>query len=81
MIYELDKLNKEMKDEPAGFARKCDADLDRRLRKCAEEVAGHLSVTPTVLLSGPSASGKTTAAGMLEKILDNICLLYTSRCV
>ena len=43
MIYELDKLNKEMKDDPAGFARKCDADLDRRLRKCAEEVAGHLS--------------------------------------
>jgi uridine kinase len=72
MIYELDKLNKEMKDDPAGFARKCDADLDRRLRKCAEEVAGHLSVTPTVLLSGPSASGKTTAAGMLEKILDNM---------
>ena len=72
MIYDIERLNRALKGDPAGFARKCDRDLDRRLKKCAEEVADHLTVTPTVLLSGPSASGKTTAAGMLEKILDNM---------
>ncbi len=72
MIYELERLNNEMRADPAGFAQRCDANLDQRLKKCAAEVAEHLSVTPTVLLSGPSASGKTTAAGMLEKILDGM---------
>ena len=67
MIYELERLNNEMRADPAGFAQRCDANLDQRLKKCAAEVAEHLSVTPTVLLSGPSAAGKTTAAGMLEK--------------
>ena len=55
------------------FIRKCDADFSERLCLVADEVGKSFSSNGSVKiisLSGPTCSGKTTAAGLLAERLD-----------
>jgi len=70
MTYQLEEINRRAKEDPEAFVAECDADLGSRVRDAADRIEAHLSVSPIVLLSGPSGAGKTTTAKMIEDELE-----------
>jgi uridine kinase len=56
-------------DEAKLCVEKCDVDFDRRLSELSEKVAKHGDIIKLIALSGPTCSGKTTAAAKLSETL------------
>lgn len=66
MAYELNVINDLAKASPAKFIRECEDEYESRIKLAADLIVQNLSKSPLVLLSGPSASGKTTTSQKIE---------------
>lgn len=66
MSYELNVINKLAKTDPKAFVAKCEEEYEARIRLAAELIIQNSKKSPLVLLSGPSASGKTTTSQKIE---------------
>ncbi len=62
MAYQLQQINKSIRDDVTGFLAACDESYHQRVCLAVDTIIGNLSKSPIVLLSGPSGSGKTTTA-------------------
>ena len=71
MILHIDRINEQIKDNPAAFVAATDQAYRDQLIAIASHIRDTHTARPIVLISGPSGSGKTTTAQMLEQILDN----------
>lgn len=60
MAYQLEEINRRLREDPAGFVAECDGVYQKRLETAAERILERMKESPIVLLSGPSGSGKTT---------------------
>ena len=70
MAYQLEEINRRLKEDPAEFVAECDGVYQKRLETAADRILERMKVSPSVLLSGPSGSGKTTTALKLEQELE-----------
>ena len=70
MAYQLEEINRRLKEDPAEFVAECDGVYQKRLETAADRILERMKVSPIVLLSGPSGSGKTTTALKLEQQLE-----------
>ncbi len=72
MIYELSLINSRVVDDPVDFVEDCDAAFQRRIDRVAKRIGARMSRTGCniMLVSGPSASGKTTTAMKLDEALE-----------
>ena len=70
MAYQLEEINRRLREDPAGFVAECDGVYQKRLETAAERILERMKESPIVLLSGPSGSGKTTTALKLEQELE-----------
>ena len=70
MPYQLDEINRRLRQDPAGFLAECDANYQRRISEAVDKILERIKESPIVLLSGPSGSGKTTTAMKLEQELE-----------
>lgn len=70
MAYQLEEINRRLKEDPAGFVAECDGVYQKRLESAADRILERMKESPIVLLSGPSGSGKTTTALKLEQELE-----------
>ena len=70
MAYQLEEINRRLKEYPAEFVAECDGVYQKRLETAADRILERMKVSPIVLLSGPSGSGKTTTALKLEQELE-----------
>ena len=70
MAYQLEEINRRLKEDPAGFVAECDGVYQKRLESAADRILVRMKESPIVLLSGPSGSGKTTTALKLEQELE-----------
>ena len=62
MPHFLTQVNEAIRRDSAAFAAECDAAFTATVAAAAERIADHRGESRVVLLSGPSASGKTTTA-------------------
>ena len=69
-VVDIQTINADSRQDPAGLVARCDADFRARIREIAAFIRDHRTESPLILLSGPSGSGKTTSAKMLESFLD-----------
>ena len=69
--YNINNIISRAKTDPKGFAHECEAIYNRKIAEVAATIMEKLTAVQnnTVLLSGPSASGKTTTA---KKICDSL---------
>lgn len=70
MAYQLEEINRRLREDPAGFVAECDGVYQKRLEAAADRILERMKESPIVLLSGPSGSGKTTTALKLEQELE-----------
>lgn len=70
MAYQLEEINRRLREDPAGFVAECDGVYQKRLEAAADRILERMKESPIVLLSGPSGSGKTTTAQKLEQELE-----------
>lgn len=70
MAYQLDEINRRLRQDPAGFVAECDAHFQKRLEHAADLIVENRKFSPIALLSGPSGSGKTTTALKLKEELE-----------
>ncbi len=70
MAFELSHILASTLQNPAEFAAACDREFENRIEAAALQVLENKKYSPIVLLSGPSASGKTTTAKLLERALE-----------
>ena len=70
MAYQLEEINRRLREDPAGFVAECDGVYQKRLETAADRILERMKESPIVLLSGPSGSGKTTTALKLEQELE-----------
>ena len=72
MTYDLTVINNRIASTPKEYVMECEQYLNSRIRKAADEIVNNIDSSPIALLSGPSASGKTTTAkrlaGELKKL-------------
>lgn len=66
MSYELNNINGMASADPAAFVNKCEEEYESRIKLAADLIVKNLKKSPLVLLSGPSASGKTTTSQKIE---------------
>ena len=70
MAYQLKDIIKKTIADPAAFTAECDETFRAQIARAAAEILRNRAKSPIVLLSGPSASGKTTTAMLLELELE-----------
>jgi len=70
VAYQLEEINRRLREDPAGFVAECDGVYQKRLEAAADRILERMKESPIVLLSGPSGSGKTTTALKLEQELE-----------
>jgi uridine kinase len=70
MHYNIDDLNRNLKEDPKGFIGKCESEYNSLIEQAAAAIASNIERSPIVLLSGPSGSGKTSTAFKLEQKLE-----------
>lgn len=70
MAYQLEEINRNIRDDVTGFMAECDGVYQDRISKAADRIQQNMERSPIVLLSGPSGSGKTTTALKLEQELE-----------
>ena len=71
-IVELDKINEQVKQDPKGFVACCENEYARKIKETAGSIAKRSKKSPIVLISGPSASGKTTTAKRIQMQLNEM---------
>ena len=69
MLLELNDINRSLRQDPAAYIAQCDALYGQRVQDAADQIKERLRHSRIILLSGPSASGKTTTASRLKKAL------------
>ncbi len=69
MAYELEMINRRVREDPARFVAESDAEYESKITRAAEIIRDNLAKSPIVLLAGPSGSGKTTTAMKIEETL------------
>lgn len=62
MAYQLEKINRAVRQDKLGFMQACDAEYQKKVEQAADLICKNMKLSPVVLLSGPSGSGKTTTA-------------------
>ena len=67
--YQLDWINTQAKQDPAGFIAACEQQYLDHIDAVAESLAAAKDEKPIALLCGPSSSGKTTTADRLRRAL------------
>ncbi|MBQ1351454.1 MAG: nucleoside kinase [Oscillospiraceae bacterium] len=72
MACQWNEINHRAETEPQLFLLESDALFQERVQSAAVQIAENRSVSPIVLLSGPSSSGKTTTAMKLREALEEI---------
>ncbi len=70
MNIEVNRINRRIERDPAGYVRSVNEDYIYRLRKITEDIIAHRNEKPVILISGPSGSGKTTTSFIIEQLLD-----------
>ena len=70
MPYRLDQINQAVRQDPAAFMAAGDAAFHEKVCRAADLIQSHRDKSPVVLLSGPSGSGTTTTAGMINAELE-----------
>lgn len=70
MNIEVNRINRRIERDPAGYVRSVNEDYIYRLRKVTEDIIAHRNEKPVILISGPSGSGKTTTSFIIEQLLD-----------
>ncbi len=65
----LEKINKYAEQDPAGFVDMAENAYRSDIREIAEEILASKNRCKVIMLAGPSASGKTTTAHMLQEEL------------
>lgn len=70
MAYQLNEINREVREDPAAFMAECDRRYQQKIEQAADMICGNMKQSPVVLLSGPSGSGKTTTALKLRQELE-----------
>jgi uridine kinase len=69
MDYSLSEINNCARTDPKAFIEECNDNYDNKVVKAADMIIENMKNSPIVLLSGPSASGKTTTAMKIEEEL------------
>ena len=69
MSFSYSEIVRRVCTDPIEFLAECDAQYASRVEAAAEYAAGRREACPVILLSGPSASGKTTTAHLLTDAL------------
>ena len=64
-----DAINNAVRADAEGFFRECDESFERRVRETVRKIAADTNRAKAILLSGPSASGKTTTSYKLRQEL------------
>lgn len=72
MFYSLKEINRQVREDPAGFARRSDGAYTDKVKRAAQKIAARRRESHIVLLSGPSGSGKTTTAMKIEEQLKEL---------
>ena len=62
MAYQLEEINRAVRQDKLGFMQACDAEYQKKVEQAADLICKNMKLSPVVLLSGPSGSGKTTTA-------------------
>ena len=72
--YNITVINRRAFEDPAGFARECEAIFNRKVAESAAMIAERAVAADShvVFLSGPSGSGKTTTAQKICSSLENL---------
>ena len=71
MINTLSEINRAIKEDAAGFIRKCENEYREEINEIAKRIADNDDIK-IVAIAGPSASGKTTTAHILRKRLESL---------
>lgn len=71
-VVELDQINKQAKQDSKEFVACCESEYAHKIREAAGTIAKRSKKSPIVLISGPSASGKTTTAKRIQIQLKEI---------
>ncbi len=66
---DINYINSRVKNDLNGFIFECEDDYEKDIAYTAGYIASRMEHSRVVMLSGPSASGKTTSAGKLSKAL------------
>ena len=64
-----DAINNAVHTDADGFFRECDESFERRVRETVRKIAADTGRAKVIMLSGPSASGKTTTSYKLRQEL------------
>ena len=67
----LDNINQLAREDAAGFVADCEAQYRETLQDIAGYLADELEHYQVIMLSGPSASGKTTTSHILREMLES----------
>ena len=62
MAYQLEEINRAVRQDKLGFMQACDAEYQKKVEQAADLICKNMKLSPVVLLSGPSGSGKTPTA-------------------
>ncbi|NJE75145.1 nucleoside kinase [Pseudoflavonifractor sp. SW1122] len=62
MAYQLEEINRAVRQDKLGFMEECDHQYQKKVEQAADLICKNMKLSPVVLLSGPSGSGKTTTA-------------------
>ncbi|MCL2546930.1 MAG: nucleoside kinase [Oscillospiraceae bacterium] len=65
----LTTINTRIRSDVVAFMTECDAQYEGQIAETADKIAANLENSHLAFLAGPSASGKTTTAKMLELAL------------
>ncbi len=67
-----EEINRAAREDPENFIRRSEESYHDDIRAIARRIAGEEPLCRLVMLAGPSSSGKTTAARLLEKALRSL---------
>lgn len=70
MAYQLNEINRAVREDPVAFMEECDRRYQQKIEQAADMICDNMKQSPVVLLSGPSGSGKTTTALKLRQELE-----------
>ena len=70
MNIEVTRINNAVRIDPKGYVQSVNEEYYYQLKKITDNIANTRNEKPVILLSGPTGSGNTTTAFMIEKLLD-----------
>ncbi len=70
MAYQLEEINRAVRQDKVGFMEECDHEYQNKVNQAADLICENMKKSPVVLLSGPAGSGKTTTAHKIRAELE-----------